>query len=67
MFKDRLGFPGGSDDKECLKCRRPGFDPCVRKRRMERLPTPLFLPGKSHGQRRLVATVHKVTKELNTT
>ena len=66
MFKDRLSFPGGSDGKECLKCRRPGFDPCVRKRR-ERLPIPVFLPGKSYGQRRLVATVHRVTKELNMT
>ena len=28
-----LGFPAGSDDKECTckQCRRPGFDPCVGK------------------------------------
>ena len=25
------GFSGGSDVKECLQCRRPGFDPSVRK------------------------------------
>ena len=25
-------------------------------------PTPVFLPGKSHGQRSLVGTVHRVTK-----
>ena len=30
-------------------------------------PTPVFLPGKSLGQRRLVATVHGVTKESDTT
>jgi len=32
-----------------------GFDPWVRKItwRRERLPTPLFLPGKLHGQRSL--------------
>ena len=34
----------------------PGFDPWVRKipRRKELLPTPIFLPGEFHGQRRLV-------------
>ena len=25
-------------------------------------PTPVFLPGKAHGQRSLWATVHRVTK-----
>ena len=30
-------------------------------------PTPAFLPGKSHGQRSLGATVHGVTKELDVT
>ena len=28
--------------------------------------TPVFLPGKSHGQRSLQATVYRVTKELGT-
>ena len=48
-------FPGGSDDKES-SCRRPGFDPWVRKIpwRRERLPIPVFLPGEFHGQRGLV-------------
>ena len=23
------GFPGGSDGKVCLQCRRPEFSPCV--------------------------------------
>ena len=33
------------------KCRRPGFDPWVGKIpwRRERLPTPVFWPGESHG------------------
>jgi len=36
-----------------LQCRRPGFDPWVRKiphleKRM--LPAPVFLPGEFHGQ-----------------
>ena len=30
-------------------------------------PTPVFLPGKSHRQRSLWATVYGVTKKLNTT
>ena len=30
-------------------------------------PILVFLPGKAHGQRSLVATVHGVTKELDTT
>ena len=39
----------------CLQCRRCGFDPCVKKIpwRKEWQPTPVFLPGKFHGQRSL--------------
>ena len=38
------------------QCRRPGFDPWVRKIPWRRKwqPTPVFLPGESHGQRSLV-------------
>ena len=52
-----LGFPGGATDKEPqCQCRRPqrrGFDPWVRKLPWRRKwqPAPVFLPGKSHGQR----------------
>ena len=49
----------------CLQFRRPRFDLWVRKIpwRREWLPTPVFLPRKSHGQRSLVGyTVHGVTK-----
>ena len=37
----------------CLECRRPGFDPWVRKIPWRRkwLPTLVFLPGEFHGQR----------------
>ena len=49
-----LGFPAGSDDKECtcMQCRRPEFDPWVGKIpwRREWLPTPVFWPGEFHGQ-----------------
>ena len=41
--------------KNLLQCRRPGFDPWVGKIpwRREWQPTPVFLPGEFHGQRRL--------------
>ena len=47
-------FPGGL--KNCLQCRRPGFDPWVRKILWRRKwqTTPVFLPGEFCGQRRLV-------------
>ena len=40
------------------------FNPWVRKIPWRRKwqPTPVFLPGISHRQRSLVATVHRVTK-----
>ena len=39
----------------CLQCRRPGFNPWVRKILWRRKwqPAPVFLPGEFHGQRRL--------------
>ena len=55
-----VGFPGGASGKELTwQCRRPkrrGFDPWVRKIpwRRARQPILVFLPGESHGQRRLV-------------
>ena len=52
------GFSGGSDSKAsiCLQCRTHRFDPWVGKIpwRGEWQPTPVFLPGDSHGQRSLV-------------
>ena len=53
----------------CLKCRRPGFNPWVRKIpwRSEWLPTPVFLPGKSCGQRSLAGYRPRSHKELDTT
>ena len=50
------GFPGGLEGKSvCLQCRRPGFDPWVRKIpwRWKGQPTPVLLPGKFHGWRSL--------------
>ena len=53
----------------CLQCGRPGFDPWVWKipRRREWLPTPVFLPGKLHGQRGLVGYSPCGRKESDTT
>ena len=39
--------------KICLQHGRPRFDLRVRKILWEQLPIPLFLPGESHGQKRL--------------
>ena len=60
-------FPGDPGDKEPpWQCRRPkrcGFNPLVRKMpwRRERLPTPVYLPRESPGQRSL-APVRGVTE-----
>ena len=62
------GFPGGSDGKEdSLQCRRPRFSTWVGTipRRRAWQPTPVFLPGESHEQSSLGATVHGVA-ESNT-
>ena len=51
------GLPGWLSGKESTRqCRRHEFNPWVGKipQRKKWQPTPVFLPGKSHGQRRLV-------------
>ena len=58
-LKMAMGFPGGASGKEpacrCRRQKRCGFDPWVKKIPWRRAwqPTPVFLPGKSHGQRSL--------------
>ena len=53
-------FPGGANCKEpacqCRRLKRCGFDPWVGKTPWRRKwqPTPVFLPGNSHGQRSLM-------------
>ena len=53
--KYRLPWWLGGKDPTC-QCRRCGFDPWVGKISWRRKwqPTPVFIPGKSHVQRRLV-------------
>ena len=48
----------------CRRHRRHGFDPWVGKIpwRRKKQPTQVFLPGESHGQRSLVAIVHRVAE-----
>ena len=62
LLQDLLDTIGGSVGKESacnagdhLECRIPGFNPWVKKMpgRRKWHPTPVFLPGKSHGQRNL--------------
>ena len=56
------GLPGGISGKEaicqCRRCKRHGFDLWIRKIPWRRAwqPTPVFVPGKSHGQRSLAGS-----------
>ena len=68
-LKTWCSFPGGADIK-ASGCNVgdlgsiPGFDPWVRKIpwRRKRQPTPVFLPGESHGRRSLVGYSPQVAK-----
>ena len=67
-----LGFPcwaGLRWWRICLRCGRPVFYPWVGKIpwRRERLPTPVFWPGKFHGQRHLAGYSPWGSKESDTT
>ena len=68
-----MGFPSGSVVKvyawQCRRHRTPGFNLWVRKipwrRRWQ--PTPVFLPGEFHGQRKMAGYSAWVCKELGMT
>ena len=62
-------FPGGSEVSVCPECGRPGFNPWVGKIPWRRKwqPTPVLLPGESHGGRSLVGYSPQGRKELDTT
>ena len=57
----RRGFPGGTSSEEpacqSKRCKRLRLDPWIRTVPWRRAwqHTPVFLPGESHGQRRLAA------------
>ena len=64
------GLPWWLSGKEpSCQCRRPGFNPWVRKVSCRRKwqPTPVFLPGKSHGQRILEGSGPGTCKDSDTT
>ena len=67
------GLPRWLSGKEsacqCRQHRRPGFNPWVRMIPWRRKwkPTPVFLPRKSQGQRRLAGYSSQGCKELDTT
>ena len=64
------GLPRWCCGKEsACQCRRLGFDPWVRKIPWRRnwQPTPVFLPGKSHGQRSLQSYSPRGLKKSDTT
>ena len=58
-----------SGKESACQCRRQRFDPWVRKIPWRRTwqPTPVFLPGKSHGQRSLAGYSPPGRRELDTT
>ena len=67
------GFSGDARGKESAcqfrRCKRHGFDPWVGKIpwRKKWQPTPIFLPGESHGQRSLAGYSSRGCEELDMT
>ena len=67
------GFPGGASGKEptcqCRRLKRHGFISQVGRIPWRRVwqPTPVFLPGESHGQRSLAGFSPQGRKESDTT
>ena len=72
-LQDTWDIPGGASGKEsacqCWRCKSRGFHPRVTKIfwRRKWQPTPVFLPGESHGQRSLAGYSTWGCKELDTT
>jgi len=66
---NKKGLPRWHSGKEsACQCRTQGFDHWVGKIPWRRVwhPTPVFLPGKSHGQRSLVAYSPWGRRQLDT-
>ena len=59
---------GKESSCQCRRCTKCRFDPWVRKISCRRIwqPTPVFLPGKSHGQRSQVGYSPQGSKESDT-
>ena len=58
------GISGKETASQCRRSKRHRFDPWDGEDPLEEVwqPTAVFLPGESHGQRSLWATIHKVKK-----
>ena len=58
-----------NQERNCLQCRKPRFNPWVEKIlwRREWIPIPVFLPGERHRQRSLAGYSSWGGKESNTT
>ena len=70
MVQPLSGLPWWLSGKESTcQCRRPGPDPLVGKMPWRRKwqPTPVFLPGKFHGQRSLVGYSPRGRKRVDIT
>ena len=73
LIWDSLGFPGCAVVKEsacqCRRHKRHKFNPWVGKIpwRRERQPTPVFLPGESHGQRSLAGYIQTMESKSDMT
>ena len=70
LFWTSLMAQGSPDGKSlCQQCRRPYLDPWIGKIPWRRKwqPTPVLLPGKSHGQRSLIGYSPWGHKESDTT
>ena len=72
IIPNKGGFPNGANGKEptcqCRRHKRHGFDPWVGRILWRRAwqPTPVFLPGESHGRRNLAGYSPWGHKELDT-
>ena len=68
-FKLDCGTSGKEPACQCGRCNRRGFDPWVGKIPCRRAwqPTPVFLPGESHGQRSLTGYSPQGHKETDMT
>ena len=66
---DSVGKESACNARDCLQCRRPRFDPWIRKIPWRRKwqASPGSLPRKSHGQRSLVGYSSWDCKESDTT
>ena len=69
ISRRQCGTSGKEPAYQCRRWKTPGFNPWVKKIpwRTARQPTPVFLPGKSHGQRSRVGCSPVGCKESDTT